>query len=113
MVVTSAVVLILVVLIDWRLMRVDSAVLIVVVMLVSSDGRGDVRERMYVPRRCGRREDYRDESAEERMPWPTDEVHSVLVDGSPSIINASFGSLGTPPASVVATSSSVDLKSVL
>jgi hypothetical protein len=90
-VVAGAAVLIFVRLVGWRVVHVDGAVLIMVVMLVRSDRGGEVRERMHVPRRCGRREKYREESAEQRMPWPTDEVHEGWVDRSPSIINPGRG----------------------
>ncbi|HEX8444766.1 MAG TPA: hypothetical protein VF631_14075 [Allosphingosinicella sp.] len=91
MVVAGAAVLIFVRLVSRRVVRVDCAVFIVVVVLVRSDGSGDVRERMHVPRRCGRRDEYREESAEKRMPWPTDEVHQAWVDRSPSFINPGRG----------------------
>lgn len=87
MIVARAAVLILVRLACGRIMRVDGAVLPMVVVLVRRDRGGEMSEPMHVPRGCGRREKHREKSAEQRMPRPTDEVHAAWVDRCPSIIN--------------------------
>jgi hypothetical protein len=64
MVMTGAAVLIFVRLVSWRVVRVNGTVSIMVMVLVGSDRCGDVRKRVHVPRRCGRREEYRENCAE-------------------------------------------------